>query len=149
MKLVPKGWFTWNSTVQEESRVIAEINLSSWREKGDLIVESVTYIVRREAAMKGGFALESNGSVVAAAERPSAFRRTLTIRHGARQYTLRARSAWKRQFVLLDETREVGSITPDGFLTRRSIIDLPADIPLPLRMFIVWLVVLMWMRASD
>ncbi|MBM3470135.1 MAG: hypothetical protein FJX73_05000 [Armatimonadetes bacterium] len=97
----------------------------------------------------GDFVLESGGAVLARAEKPSAFRRSFVIEHEGRRYTLRSRSAFLRAFVLLDGSAEVGSITPEGMLTRRADVTLPLDLPLPVRVFIIWLVLILWRRDDD
>ena len=36
-----------------------------------------------------------------------------------------------------------------GVFTRRSTANLPEGIPLPVKVFIIWLVVILWKRESD
>lgn len=149
LKLVPKNLFSWDFTVLDESRPVAAIDMSWWGEKAELTVEGINYDAYREGMFSGDFILESAGSRLAAAQKPSAFQRSFIVNHAGKEYTLRASSALKRQFVLLDDSAEIGSISPDGFLTRHAAVDLPVEIPLPVRIFIVWLVIIMWKRQSD
>lgn len=146
---VPQHWFSWDFTVMEGSLAVAEIDVSWWREKGILTVQGVDYRVYREGLMSGAFILESSGSVLARAEKPSAFRRSFIIDHGDRQYMLRATSAFGRTFLLLYGNREIGSLSPEGVFTRRTSVDLPAELLLPVRVFIIWLAVILWKRDSD
>lgn len=44
---------------------------------------------------------------------------------------------------------EIGRVSPQGILSRRAEVDLPDAWPLPLKIFIVWLAVLLWKRDSD
>jgi hypothetical protein len=149
LRAIPKRWFSWDFTVIEGSRPVADIDLSWWREKGVLTVDGVTYSVSREGLMSGEFTLESGGSVLARAEKPSAFRRTFVIRHRDRHYTLKAKSAFRRSFVLLQGDREVGFLTPDGLFTRSASVHLPEDLPLAVHVFITWLAIILWKRESD
>ena len=149
LRAIPKGWFSWDFTVMEGSRPVADIDISWWREKGVLTVEGKSYKVYREGLMSGAFILESGGSVLARAEKPSAFLRHFEIDHDGRRYTLRAKHAWGRAFELLDGLTRIGSLHPDGLFTRRVIVDLPEDLPMPVRVFIIWLTVILWKRASD
>jgi hypothetical protein len=146
---VPKDWFSWDFTVMEGSQAVAEIDVSWWREKGILTVRGVDYRVYRESVMSGAFILESSGSVMARAEKPSAFRRCFIIDHGDRQYTLRTQSAFERSFLLLDGDREIGSLSPKGIFSRRINADLPEELPLPVKVFIIWLTVILWKRDSN
>jgi len=149
LKVISKSWFSWDYIVTDGASPIAEIDVSWWREKGVLIVRGSTYDVYREGLISGAFLLESDGSILARAEKPSAFRRSFELECGKKFYMLRAASAFRRKFVLIDGDREVGEIGPDRVFTRRATADLPEDIPLPVKVFIIWLVVIMWKRESD
>lgn len=149
LTVVPKQWFSWDFTVMEGSRAVAEIDISWWREQGVLTVQGVDYRVYREGMMSGDFILESAGSVLARAEKPSAFHRSFTIDHADRQFTLRAKAVFRRHFLLLDGDGEIGSVSPEGIFTRRATVDLPEALPLPVKVFIIWLTVILWKRESD
>jgi hypothetical protein len=146
---VPKQWFSWDFTVTEGSQPVANIDISWWREKGLLTVQGADYRVYREGMMSGDFILESAGSVVARAQKPSAFHRAFVIAYEGRRYTLRAESLFRRSFLLLDGDRQIGSLSPDGMFTRRATVDLPPALPLAVRVFVIWLAVILWKRASD
>jgi hypothetical protein len=145
----PKQWFSWDFTVTEGSQPVANIDISWWRERGLLTVQGADYRVYRERMMSGDFILESAGSVVARAHKPSAFHRLFTINHEGRRYTLRAESVFRRTFLLLEGDRQIGSLSPEGIFTRRATVDLPAILPLAVRVFVIWLAVILWKRASD
>ena len=149
LKLIPKSWLSWDFIVTDGVSSIAEIDVSWWREKGVLTVRGSTYDVYREGLMSGAFILASSGSILARAEKPSAFRRSFELESGGKFYILRAESAFRRKFVLMDGDREVGWLNPDGVFTRRATVDLPEGFPLPVKVFIIWLVVIMWKRESD
>jgi hypothetical protein len=149
LKLVPKHWFSWDFAVRDERGTVADIDISWWRERGVLTVQGASHPVYRQRLMSGDFILESAGSILARAWKSSAFRRYFNVEHAGKQYTLRAQSAFRRTFVVLDGGFKIGSISPDGIFTRRASIDLPEDMPLPVRVFIVWLAVILWKRESD
>lgn len=146
---VPKHWFSWDFTVTEGSQTVAEIDISWWREKGALTVQGVDYRVYREGMMSGDFILESAGSTLARAQKPSAFHRSFAIDHEGRRYILRAESVFRRTFLLLDGDRKIGSLSPEGIFTRRTKVDLPPALPLAVRVFVIWLTVILWKRESD
>jgi len=149
LEAVPNNFFSWDFTVMDGPRPVAEIDVSRWREKGQLTVEGTPYEVYREGLMSGAFILESAGSVLARAEKPSAFQRLFLVEHEGRQYTLRARTAFLREFILLDGSTEIGSLSPEGIFTRRMAADLPEHLPLPVRIFLIWLTVILWKRDTD
>jgi hypothetical protein len=149
LQIVPTRWFSWDFTVSRGSQPVAAIDMSCWRERGELTVEGRRFRVSREGLLSGAFRLESGDEVVARATKPSILRRSFVVRHGSKTYTLRPRSAWRRSFVLLDGDREVGTIAPTSAWTRRASADLPADVPAPVQMFLIWLAVLLWKRESE
>jgi len=149
LHIAPTHWYSWDFTVTDESRTVADIAMSWWGEKGELTIADTTYGVRREAPMSGAFVLEHAGSVLARAEKPSFFRREFVIHHAGHEYTLRRESFFRRAFVLMNGSQQIGSVAPKSTFTREAAADLPHDLPLPVRMFIVWLTVILWRREQN
>ena len=87
-----------------------------WREKGLLTVHGIDYMVYREGLTSGAFILELDGTVLARAEKPSAFHRAFLIEHAGKQYTLRAKSAFRRAFLLLDGSEKSERYSRKGSL---------------------------------
>jgi hypothetical protein len=148
LTLMPRGWFSWNFSVLDGERALADVYLSSWRDRGRLTIDNVEYLVSREMLL-GDFLLQQSGSVLARAKKPSAFRRSFIIRYQERSCTLQARSAFGRAFVLLDGEKEIGSIVPRNMWTRKSVATLPDDWPLPVKSFAMWLTMVHWKRESS
>jgi hypothetical protein len=146
---VPKSWFSWDFTIMDGVRAVGDLDMSCWREKGVLTVEGTDYRVYREGLVSGDFILASNDKVLARAKKPSAFRRAFTVEYADKQYTLRPASVWGRAFALLDRDKVVGMLSPRGIFTRRAAVDLPENMPLPVRVFIIWLAVIIWKREAD
>ena len=149
LQAVPTHWFSWDFIVTQGSEVLANIDISWWHEKGVLTIEGKRYRVYREGFASGDFVLESPDMIVARARKPSAFRRAFIIEHGGRQYTLRANRPFRGAFQLLDGETEIGSISPEGFLTRRAAVVMPQDMPLSVQVFAVWLVLSLWKRDAH
>ena len=55
---------------------------------------------------------------------------------------------WSRTFVLSEKTARLGSVYPEHALTRKAVIDLPEEISLAGRIFMFWLVLILWKRAE-
>jgi hypothetical protein len=150
LNAIPKRWFSWDFNLMDGTGQVAEIDVAWWREQGLLTVRGVPYKVYREGLASGAFILETGGSVVARAEKPSAFHRCFVIEYGGRLFTLRAKSAFGREFILFDDgPNEIGFIAPEGIFTRRAIAGFPEELPLPVKAFIMWLVIIIWKRDSD
>ena len=43
----------------------------------------------------------------------------------------------------------VGTIRRETWTSRKARVELPDELPLPVRVFVLWLVLLMWKRESD
>jgi hypothetical protein len=140
--VVPKTIWSYSFDVQEGGQVVAHgADLSWWRDKGELSIQGNTYAARKR---RGAYVLESGADIVASASRPRWWRRELAIEHASHVYTLRPKSAWRREFQLFDGNTRVGSIAQQGFFTRKAAVDLPKTLPLVLQVFVMWLVVTLW-----
>ena len=150
LRAEPKNWFSWDYPVYDDGAPVADLDLAWVREAGEVIIESVACTLYRESLLSGAFILEAGGFLLARAEKPSALFRTFEIAYDDRHhYTLQARSAFSRTFVLREGDRETGSIYPDHLFSRKMTVDLPEALPLAVRVFITWLVLLMWKRAAQ
>ena len=147
LQVAPKNWYSWDFTVSQASTRVAAVDMSCWLEKGQLTIEGATYDVYREG-FRGPYILERSGSVIARAEKPSAFYRSYQIRYLDRQYTLEAPSAFRRAFVVLEGTRQIGSIEPISAFKCDAKADLPEGWPVAVRAFAIWLTMLQWRRQS-
>jgi hypothetical protein len=149
LQLVPQGWLTWNFDVLENERHVAEIKTSTLPESGTLSIEGLSYRAYREGMLSGEFLLESEGQTIARAQKPSAFLNTFEVQYSDRSYTLKKESFVGRSFVLFEGDREVGSLRPNGFLSRKAVVSLPADMPMPVQAFVMWLTIILWRREAN
>jgi hypothetical protein len=149
MMLVPKRWYCWDFAVVSQDRTVADLDLSSWREKGVVSIDGREYTVGRERMMSGDFFIRRSDQMLARATKPSAFANTFIVRFNDRSYTLKKKSVWSRAFVLHEGDREIGSVAPKSLWTRHAAVNLPPDWPLPIRAFVIWLAIVIWKRDAD
>jgi len=145
----PKAWWSWTFKVFDNGNQIAETSFACMREAGTLELADSTYRFYRQGAFRGLFIMERNGAVIAHAEKPSALVRSFNVQHGGKTYTLEAESAFRRKFVLREAGSTIGSIAPDRACYRDARVDLPVALPLPVRLFMLWLTLLLWKREAD
>jgi hypothetical protein len=146
LRVVPKAW-SYAFCIMDGTETVAQtVDLSWWRDRGELRVGEASYTARRE---KSSYVLESAAGVLARATRKRRWSHEFAIAHAGRQYTLRQRSAFRNQYLLLEGTSEVGSISPEGLFTRKASVDLPRALPLFLQVFVVWLVMTLWKHADS
>ncbi|MBA4389940.1 MAG: hypothetical protein C0399_03280 [Syntrophus sp. (in: bacteria)] len=148
LSAVPNGWFSWDFTIFDDHKAIAKIDLAWVREAGKLYLDGSNYRVFREGLLNGSFIIEKEGLVLARAEKPSALIRSYKIDYNNKSYTLEAESALRREFVLREDGQTIGSVRPENAFTKKAIIDLPAEIALPVRIFMVWLTLILWKREE-
>jgi hypothetical protein len=141
MKVIPKAWSYAFSVLEGAESVAQTVDLSFWRDKGELRIQGYIYKARRN---RSTYVLESAAGVLVRAERPRRWLRELGIEHLDRRYTLRAKSPFRRQLLLLEGSTQIGSLSPEGLFTRRTEVELPQALPLFLKVFIIWLAVTIW-----
>lgn len=150
LQISPMRWFSWDFTVARDGRAVAELDISWWRERGELTVGGDTYAIVRQGFVSSDFTMTApDGGVVATASKPSLLQRRFEVVHGGHTITLEARSIWRRTMDVLLDGRAVGAITPVGAWSRRADVDLPDALPLPVQVFVTWLAVLLWKREQD
>jgi len=145
----PKSW--WRSAFEvTEPSTGTRFSLSRrrFREACFFELDGDRYELKRQRWWGGAFLLECNGSVLFRAHKPSAFKRSFELKHGGERYTVAAKSMWSRVYVLRQGSRVVGRIDRPSWWSQRAEADLPEDLPLVLRAFLVSLVLLMWRREG-
>jgi hypothetical protein len=148
LRAIPKSWFSWSFDVSEDGTSVGAVETAWTKERGRLCLGSVTCQLSRRGWLSGAFIVEYEGQVLAEAEKPSAFDRSFIVHYEQREIRLAAASPIRRPFVAREGGAEIGSIRPDHAFTRKTTIDLPGDLILPVRLFMFWLAVLMWRRAA-
>ena len=146
----PTRFFSWDYQVWDEADLSSrlELELGAFREGGRVLVDGEEFIVRKEGVLGSHFILEAGTGVLAEAVKQGAFSGTFKVRVADRVFTLRAAGLFSRRYILLHGRQELGSISPSGFFGRTAVVDLPADIPIPIRLFLLCLVLLLWKRAA-
>ena len=144
----PKSIFTWGFDVFYGNAEIASIDTSWIREKGSFHFEGNNYQLVKAGAFSKEFSLLENGETIATATKTTLIR-SFEVNFGKETYILRAAHPITRKFVVELMETTVGTISPEHPFTRRCQIELPESIPIPVQMFMFWLVLLMWRRASN
>jgi hypothetical protein len=156
LRAIPQGWFSNDYQIHRDGVQVAFLDPSAWREKAELEIEGRRYHLDREGWVGEFRLLDELKHPVITATKPSAFRKRFEVTWGDRRYVLEKATFWTSGFAVRevtpgetssgDGTRTVGSILREGFLTRRAVLDLPEDWPLPVQVFVFWLVVVIWTR---
>jgi hypothetical protein len=150
LRAVQKGWFSYDLEVFDRAGTpVARVDLAHWHENAKIEVGGSRYLARHEAWARE-FVLEAeDGRTVAVAEKPNAWEQRFSLEYGGGRYRLAKESVWRSVFLL---TREgvgvVGSVRRKSLFGRETVVDLPGELPLEVRVFILWLTVLMQKRDA-
>jgi hypothetical protein len=147
---IPKYWFSWDFNLRGAGgEDVAEICLSSWRDRGSVVLSGVEYGIHRKG-LTGPFLLEAPDSTTAAsAIKTSMLYREFIISHGNQNYTLKAISAFGREFGLFNGEDRIGSIQPDSWWGRRARVEFAEGLHPLIQAFAVWLTLLLWKRDAS
>lgn len=149
LTLIPKSWVSWDYRVLWEDREIAQLDRSWIRERASFTLDGEQYEARRTSLVRGTFVLERAGRVEAEAVKPSLFRRAFDIRVGAVPYRLETVSAFRREFRVLRVGVQAGRVRPASLFRRTLVAELQATIPLPVQLFLTFLVLVLWKRQQE
>ncbi|MFQ5568745.1 MAG: hypothetical protein ACE5G0_03660 [Rhodothermales bacterium] len=149
LRVLPKRWFSWDFTIYDGDVSVADLDLAVFKEAGTLHIGGIACTMYREGLMSGAFVLEAEGYVLVRAEKPSALIRMFEVTYDDKRYMLKARAAFFRAFELLEGEQRIGVLSPDHAFTRKMTADLPEAMPLAVRVFIIWLVLILWKRDAN
>jgi hypothetical protein len=105
-------------------------------------IDGVEFEIRREGMFSRHYTLRALDEVQAEAYRPSVFRGRFVIEAGEVDYSFEPCSPFGRSFELWDQGQVVGEVYPEGIFSRSVHGDLPEELPLPVRVFLLALVIM-------
>jgi hypothetical protein len=151
IRATPKGWLSSHFKIFENDNEITELDFKNVGQKVSVEIQDETYEFKPRVSdySAGSYIIESNNSALAFAERVEDLDKTFSFVLGEKEYLLRPDSTWGRKFVLLENEEEVGAIYPKRRFSSNVVAELPNVIPLPIRVFMLWLVVSFWKKDED
>lgn len=145
----PKNWLSNTYLLSEDGVPFADLKLAALREAATLHLDGEEYRLYREGWTSGDFILERNGAILARATKPSAFRHLFEVAYNSQRFILKRESVWRREFGLYDGATRIGTLAPESVWSRTAVVDLPALLPLAVRVFMIWLMLLLWRRDDS
>src|SRR3954462_1786519 len=149
LEAIPTSFLSKNFRLEQENKLVGELDPSAWRCKATLELQEGTYNLYREKFLGGDYLVEHNGTVVARASKLSVFHDKFAVQLGNQFLELRKMRWTSRKFGLFDGKTHMGGIYPRGTFSKRANIDLPKEWPLANRVFMFWLALLTWRRDSQ
>ena len=146
----PHSCFSWCFYILDENQnCIADISQHWLREQGQFCIGPACFSVRRDGFLNGTFSLQLNGSVLATARKTGMFTPGFDIQIGNDFCHLAAEHLFTRRFMLTRQGQYLGEVRPLHLFTRQATISFPEEIPVAIRIFLFWLVLILWRRASN
>ncbi|MEM9996084.1 MAG: hypothetical protein AAF809_00150 [Bacteroidota bacterium] len=153
----PTSFFSWSYRLYDGDREVALLDHSAFLEQADIKIEGIPFRLDRDG-LAGAFTLAFEGVVVAQATKRSVFSNVFDVMLGdldpnddraPAAFVLQRASLSSNRFIVYSATGDaIGSIRRTSVWTRKARVDLPATIPLGVRVFLFWLAVLMWRRSN-
>jgi hypothetical protein len=144
----PIGWCSWSFQIEDHVRAVATIDMHWVRERANVRIGDEDYKLGRYAFVRGTFELRHGGVRVAKATK-RALIRSFDVEAGGRRFKLSAISMFGRAMGLYENGQLIGKMAPFGIWSRRANVNFPDDLPLEVRVFLIWLVLILWRRAAS
>jgi hypothetical protein len=150
IEFAPNSLFRMNHyTLRRDGVEIGRIDFGGIRAPTAIVVGGATFHPARDGVLHTTFHLDGNGTRLATATPAGAAHRRFTVQAGARTFALAVTSWSGRSFTLTENGAAVGTIGRSGFFTAKCNADLPDDLPLEVRAFLIWLVLITWRRQAT
>ncbi|HEY7850142.1 MAG TPA: hypothetical protein VIC27_08760 [Ktedonobacterales bacterium] len=149
MTAAAQGAIARRYQIAAEGVPVAEINFPALGPSTASPIAGRTYRLRRVGVLRERLTLEPDAAgarAVASATQRDPLRRDFAVELGDRHLRLRAASPLRSEYLLLDGAQTIGAVRPAGALRHDAEADLPDDLPLEARIFILWVVLLLWRR---
>ncbi|MFK7844416.1 MAG: hypothetical protein AB8G77_03875 [Rhodothermales bacterium] len=128
----------------------AFVRLRTIKEEGSILLSGREYTIQKNGLFKGHWSLILDGKEIGSAEKTAAMFRAFQVTGFPGDYTVIAKSAWKRRFQIKQSDKVVGNVFPDHAFSRKAQIDIDvSDHDHLLIAFTFWLVILTWRRANG
>lgn len=142
------GLFSVRYEVRADGRAVTGWTARHWQEHRDLVIEGSPYALRSEGIARFGLEGDVRARCLRTADGPPSARHW-NLEVGDLRYRL-AGSGVGRRFALLttaDALNEAGRVWRTGALRPSYAAELPAALPIPVQVFVLWIAMAIW-RAS-
>ncbi|HLD48712.1 MAG TPA: hypothetical protein VJA64_12875, partial [Desulfobaccales bacterium] len=90
------------------------------------------------------YSLRANNELKGRAQKNGLLSATHAVQFDGQTYTLEKESVFLRQFTLRQDGRSLGAIYPELPLKMTAVAELPSAMPVPLKIFLIFMVLLWW-----
>lgn len=144
-----ESWSDYRYQVVQDGVPVGQIDISRVGERARLRVGETAYAVNREGMKVYKLVAEGAALPLAAALKEIALDLTFRVDHGGRSYVLQAVTTPAWDFALLVDGQASGSIVVERAVHTPTEARFPADVPLPIQLFIMTLALFARKRANE
>lgn len=147
--------FSWDYDIRRGEEPVTRLEVASTRDSGGFNLAGEPFVVSRDgfAGWFGSFQLTLGETPIATVERPSLFRRRYLIRThsaaAAEPLAIAAAGWFTRAYRVSSGSNQLGTIRLAGWTYQTIHAEIDTQVPLPLQLFILWLVIINWRRDQQ
>lgn len=147
-EVVPKGFFSNDYHLLRDGEIIITLKMGLWSEGCQFDIAGHEFVIKKSSFWKDAFQIVADGSPVCEVKRTFWSRRFEVI--AAEQTWWLAPLGWfSRTYQLLVGQRQVGTIRPTGFFSRRRVAEFSDEVPPPVQVLAVFLVLIVARRQQS
>jgi hypothetical protein len=148
MLVAPHGAFRRGFDLLDDAgRPVGSFQASRWGESGDVRIGDQVWRMRGEGRRR--FVLDRPDGVLASADKPSLWSQRWRVTTRDQTYELGKLSWRSRSFELRGRGQALGQVRPRSHFSGKAVADLPSELPPPVQVFVVALVLTLLRREQD
>ena len=93
MEAVPRSFFSWNFEILENSQKIADLDMSSWREKGLVQVDGANFTISKEGFINPTFTFSQDNTELATATKETMLSHGFVVDVDGKRFYLKKKSS--------------------------------------------------------
>jgi hypothetical protein len=150
-QITPQSFFSRHYNLLLGGELVAALRMSFWIEGCEFSIAGHEFAIRRVSLWKDGFQLLTGDQCVCQVKRGFWSRRfelSATLDDSSANWILQPAGWFTRSYQLLAGQHEVGTVRPIGWFTRTRVADFADDVPLPVQVFAIFLVLVVSQRQQ-
>jgi hypothetical protein len=147
-QIAPQGFFSRHYTLARGGQTVATLKMSLWKEGCEFTIAGHQFAIRRTSLWKDGFQLLAEEQPVCDVKR-TFWSRRFELAAVGQKWFLQPAGWFSRTYQLVVGEHEVGTVRPAGWFTRRQIAQFGDDVPPPVQVLAIFLVLVIGQREHH
>jgi hypothetical protein len=147
-RIEPGGLFSRHFRLFQFDTLLAELRMGFWREGCEFVIADHPFAIERKSLWKDGFRLNSDGQTYCDLTR-SIWSRQFTLAAVDRIWCLRPAGWFTRTYQLTEHDHVVATVRPAGWFTRKRVAIFSGNVPPPIQVLAVFLVLILAQRDHN